>query len=183
MIRRPALLSLVLVAIVACTGSDRTPTDDPLPSALEGTASPSVAPGGSAEPPATAAPSAATETDEPPPAEVSQTDTEWGRIWDALPEGFPVYPSAVPSEEAGGGQAVSAVFTAPTDDALEIATWLQSELELATYSTEALSGPLEDGSFVIDSVGEPGCRVQTQITPTGGLTTISVLYGADCPIE
>ena len=59
---------------------------------------------------------------------------------------------------------------------------MQSELERATYSTEALSGPLEDGSYVLDSTGTaPGCRVQASIAPLGGLTTVTVLYGASCP--
>ena len=65
----------------------------------------------------------------------------------------------------------------------EIATWLQSRLELATFSTEALSGPLEDGSFVLDSVGDEDCRIETTVAPAGGLTIITVRYGADCPFE
>lgn len=54
-------------------------------------------------------------------------------------------------------------------------------METATYSTEGLSGPLEDGSYVLDSVGDGGCRIQTTIAPQGGLTLVTVLYGADCP--
>ena len=56
-------------------------------------------------------------------------------------------------------------------------------LELATYSTLALSGPLEDGSFVLDSVGEEDCRIETTVAPAGGLTIITVRYGAACPFE
>ena len=26
-----------------------------------------------------------------------------------------------------------------------------------------------------------GCKIQVQVTPTGGLTTVTILYGADCP--
>ena len=95
---------------------------------------------------------------------MTQTDTEWGRIWDALPAGFPVYPDAVETEEAGAGEPVSATFSSPAA-ADEIATWLQSRLELATFSTEALSGPLEDGSFVLDSVGDEDCRIETTVAP------------------
>ena len=128
---------------------------------------------------------AAPETDEPASAEepaVTQTDTDWGRIWDALPASFPVYPGAVETEEAGDGEPVSATFsTAAAAD--ELATWMQSRLELATYSTEALSGPLEDGSFVLDSVGDEDCRIQTTVAPAGALTIITVRYGADCPFE
>jgi hypothetical protein len=65
---------------------------------------------------------------------------------------------------------------------MRIADWTRSKLELASYSTEALSGPLEDGSFVLDSTGPaPGCRVQVSIAPLGGLTIVTVLYGASCP--
>ena len=111
----------------------------------------------------------------------SRVDTDWGPIWDALPAGFPVFPGAVTSNELTTSAPVSATLASGTS-ADEIATWMQSHLELATYSTEALSGPLEDGSFVIDSVGDAGCRIETTITPAGGSTIITVRYGADCPI-
>ena len=126
-------------------------------------------------------PSDAAPTFEPPP--VTQTDTAWGRIWDALPPSFPVYPGAVESEEPGRGELVSATFSITDAAPDEIATALQSQLELATYSTEALSGPLEDGGFVIDSVGDAGCRIETTVTPAGGLTLIAVRFGADGPFE
>ena len=59
---------------------------------------------------------------------------------------------------------------------------MRSELERATYGTEALTGPLEDGSYVLDSTGSaPGCRVQVSVAPLGGLTTVTVRYGAACP--
>ena len=64
----------------------------------------------------------------------------------------------------------------------EIATWYQDELEMAAFSTEALSGPLEDGGYVIDSTGQdPRCRLSVTIAPLGGTTTLTVLYGAACP--
>ncbi len=66
--------------------------------------------------------------------------------------------------------------------AAAVATELQAELELAGYSTEAASGPLEDGSRSIDSVGDPlDCRVQTTISPRGSTTHVTVLYGVACP--
>jgi hypothetical protein len=177
--RRPLLLAGVLLLVVGC--SDRAGTDDPLQSALEATSG--AATSGPAdhqsEPPAAPPSAEPPATDEPP---VTQTETEWGRIWDALPAGFPVYPDAVETEEAGAGEPVSATLSSPAA-ADEIATWLQSRLELATFSTEALSGPLEDGSFVLDSVGDEDCRIQSTVAPAGGLTIITVRYGAACPFE
>ena len=58
---------------------------------------------------------------------------------------------------------------------------MQGALENATFSTESLSGPLEDGSFVLESVGEGECRIQVIVEPMGGLTFVIVRYGAACP--
>lgn len=176
--RRPLLLAGVLLLLAACSG--RPGVDEPLASAAEATPPPTRAI--PSDPPSLPA---APETDTPTATEepaMTQTDTEWGRIWDALPASFPVYPGAVETEEAGGGEPVSATFSAAAAPD-ELATWMQSRLELATYSTEALSGPLEDGSFVIDSVGDADCRIETTVKPAGGLTLITVRYGADCPFE
>ena len=118
------------------------------------------------------------EASSPPLA--GQTDTDWGRIWDSLPAGFPAYAGSTPAEEAATGPA-SAVLAVSGVEARTIADWLRSKLELATYTTEALSGPLEDGSFVLDLTGStPGCRVQASIAPLGGLTIVTVRYGAAC---
>jgi hypothetical protein len=115
-----------------------------------------------------------------PAPQVGQTDTDWGRIWDTLPATFPVYPGATPAQEAETGP-VSATFALTGQDAKTVATWMQAELERAAYSTEALTGPLEDGSFVLDSIATAGCRVEVAVAPLGGLTTVSVRYGGACP--
>jgi hypothetical protein len=172
------LIGVVLLA-AACGG--RSGTDDPLQSAIEATASPTAEPTEAPGESPIVVPSEAVQSFEPPP--VTQTDTAWGRIWDGLPAGFPVYPGAIESEEAGGGEPVSATFSVADAAPDEIATALQSQLELATFSTEALSGPLEDGGFVIDSVGDAGCRIETTVTPAAEQTRISVRYGAECPFE
>jgi hypothetical protein len=110
---------------------------------------------------------------------VSQTDTAWGRIWDALPPGFPRYPGAAPADDASAAPS-SGRYAVAGGDPEEIAAWLQAAMETATFSTD-VSGPLEDGSFALDSVGDSGCRIQTTIAPLGGMTFVTVLYGADCP--
>jgi hypothetical protein len=114
------------------------------------------------------------------PAGISQTDTDWGRIWDGLPQAFPLYPGATPADDAAT-ELVSATFVLSGPDARTVATWMQTELERATFATEALNGPLEDGSFILDSTGSGDCRIQVAIAPTGGLTRVSVRYGAACP--
>ena len=109
-----------------------------------------------------------------------QTDTEWGRIWDTVPGGFPVFPGATPADDAGGDP-VSVRFAVEGGDPEAIAIWLQDALEQATFSTLGLNGPGEDGGFVIDSAGDGECRIQTSITPLGGETFVSIRYGAGCP--
>lgn len=162
-----APLLLVLAGLVGAVGcGSSTPSGPPA-----GSASPAVAPsltpvpGGSTGPGASGLP--------------SQTDTAWGRIWDALPPSFPLPPEAIPTETGEGP--VSAQLSLGTS-AEEAAAFMQAALEGARYSTEALSGPLEDGSIVIDSVGDtPECRVQTTLRPLSGTTLMTVRFGAECP--
>jgi hypothetical protein len=169
-----------LLAVLAM-GCNREPgasgVDEPLSSAVEETLDPF---------PSVDKPSlpAGLETDKPhgsSAATTTQTDTDWGTIWDALPSGFPMPPGATPSDEAGSDGPVSATWTIAGMDAAATAAWMQAELEIATYSTEALSGPLEDGSFVLDSVGDAGCRIETAVRPAGDVTLVTVRFGADCP--
>lgn len=137
------------------------PTESPVPVA-------SVAPSASPSGRSTAAPPA------------GQTDTDWGRIWDALPEAFPVYPGATPADEAAT-EAVSGTFALAGTDPRVVVAWMQTELERGAYRTEGLNGPFEDGSFVLDLVGSADCRIQVAVAPLGGLTTVTVRYGAGCP--
>lgn len=114
------------------------------------------------------------------PVQGDTTETEWGTIQDALPPGFPRYPGSTPTETDGGP--ATAVFEAPADVST-VTTWLQGALEGAGFSTLSLSGPSEDGSMEIESVGPltTQCRVRTTVTPLGGSTIVTVLYGAVCP--
>ena len=108
----------------------------------------------------------------------AQSRTEWGLIWDSLPSGFPVYPGAEPVDLPSGPASATLDVPASVRAATE---WWQAALEQAGYSTVAASGPLEDGSTVIDSAGAGDCRVQVAIAPIGGATTATILFGAACP--
>src|SRR6476646_6826509 len=161
---RALCLSVVFVFALAACGPGATAT--PSVTAATAVATPSVTP--------TTAPSSG--------PKVSQSDTDWGRIWDGLPPGFPSIPGATPDENAAGGPA-SAVFVVQDGDATVIATSLQTALKSAGYTTVGSMDPLEDGSGVLEMTGSPaGCAVQVTASPTGGLTTVRILYGAGCPL-
>lgn len=159
---------LLLITLIALSTSACGPTGSTSPSPL---ASPSSAPSGPAD---TAAPAPSSA------AAAGQTDTDWGRIWDAVPDGFPRFAGATPADDATG-EPVSARYAVPNGEPEAIAAWMQGALETATFSTVGLNGPAEDGSFVIDSVGNGSCRIQTTIAPLGDMTFVSVRYGTDCP--
>ena len=111
----------------------------------------------------------------------TQTDTAWGRIWDALPPSFPLPQGAIPTETRDGPITASFAVGASGEQAADL---VQRGLRAAGYSVEALSGPFEDGSFVVDAVGAvPDCRVQVRLTPLSGTTRMAVMFGAGCPFE
>ena len=110
----------------------------------------------------------------------TQTDTAWGRIWDAVPDSFPRPASARPADSISGP--VSAAFSVRAGPAAVVAT-MKAGLDADVYATD-VSGPLEDGGYVLDSTGSTAdCRVQTTITPLSGTTLMTVLFGAGCPFE
>lgn len=110
----------------------------------------------------------------------TKTDTGWGRIWDAVPPGFPTFPGSTIAD-AVSSDPVSATYALEGGDAGEIMAWMQTALETAGFGTQSLTGPQESGSFVLESVGEGDCRIQTTVAPMGSMTIITVLYGAACP--
>jgi hypothetical protein len=159
--RAAGLIALLMVGGCGPAASPPAPTDGPSPIGL-------------------AQPSRASAADSPTAVQAGQTDTDWGRIWDAIPRDFPVYTGAVPSDEIATGP-VSATFALDGAEPGPVAAWMQQALERASFSTEGLNGPLEDGSFVLDSTGADGCRIQIAVAPLGSVTTITVRYGAACP--
>ena len=123
-------------------------------------------------------------TPESPPSSSelpTQTDTEWGRIWDALPPSFPVPEGSVPTETGEGP--VSATFAVGAS-AEQAAEFVMAGRVEGRYTIEGRSNPSEDGSVVIDAVGAaPDCRVQVRLTPLSGTTHMVVMFGAGCPFE
>ena len=82
----------------------------------------------------------------------------------------------------GDGPA-SAVIDLPVKTAPAVA-WYDRALRKAGYSIEAVGGPLEDGSTVIDAVGTgPACRAQVSIVPHGPRSTATILMAAACPFR
>ena len=155
----------VSFAVAACNAASNAPG---------ATSPPSAVPTGT---PGAATPEPSVETPEPAGSGTTQTDTEWGRVWDAIPRSFPVYPGAEATTDVG--PPASAQFVVPADVATAT-TWTKSALD-ATGLRTTVSGPLEDGSMTLDSVGPNGCAAKTTIVRTGGLTILTVLYGARCP--
>ena len=170
--RRRIASSLGLVIAASIAVGACSPLSD-APGSTSGTA---AVPTGSAIT-ATPEPSDATAEPNATATAMTQTDTEWGRIWDAIPRSFPVYPGATSTTEIGAP--ASAQFVVPADVATAT-TWTKSALD-ATGLRTTVSGPLEDGSSTLDSVGPNACAAKTTIARTGGVTLLTILYGAKCP--
>jgi hypothetical protein len=182
-----ALAILFAGGVAACGGSEATaagtatgaatltPATTASPSAASGTA-PADLPSGGVEP--TVVPGGVTISPGPPATRIPTTQTDWGLILDALPEGFPIYPGVSVAEPPA--EPVSAAFD--SDATVDrIAAWYQGTLAEAGYSLLDLSDALEDGSRVLDAQTDlPECRIQLTFRPQGGSTIIIVLYGAGC---
>jgi hypothetical protein len=109
---------------------------------------------------------------------VATTRTAWGVIVDTVPTTFPVFPDATvadpPATPVSGAWVSNATVA-------EISTWYRDALTAAGFDAVDLSGPLEDGSRVVDARGKaPACAAQVTVRPAGGSTMITVLDGAGC---
>ena len=161
----PGLLAMALSVAACSAGTGSTVPSGPAITHTAPTASPgaNVAAGGSVAP------------------QAGQTDTDWGRIWDTLPGGFPMVGGTTPGEETATGPA-TADLVVDGVDAKSVTTRFETLLKGAGFTTAGLSGPLENGGYVLAMNGStPGCEVQVSVTPTGSLTTLTILYGASCP--
>ena len=164
-----ALVLAASIAVAACGSAQPTSTPGSSPVGATPSAELTPVPGGSTA----ASPGLAS-----PP---TQTDTAWGRIWDALPPGFPLPPDAVPTETREGPASASlAVGAAPQSTV----SFMESALTAAGFSIESIEGPSEDGSSTLNAVGQdPACLAQVRVVPLSGTTNVVVMYGAACPFE
>jgi len=172
---RASLLVAGLALVVAACGGSASP----VPTSTAASSASAASSESPAPPAPTDVPGGGDRTAAPSPGTF---ETAWGTAWDGLPPGFPVPTDALPADpgDPADGPVSGAFVVARSPD--DVTQLMQTGLAAAGYSTEALSGPLEDGSLVIDSIGtDPACRVQTRVRELGGTTMITVLYGAACP--
>jgi hypothetical protein len=165
-----ALLAVLTAAVAALSIAGCSPPPS-------GSAAPPT--GGASNPPGTAT---------TPPSSVvppSQTDTAWGRIWDALPPSFPEPPNARPATDTGASPS-SAQLTVP--DARgglvreQVVQFYLDGLTAAGYAVNR-DGPLEDGSVTVATSKGVACQVQASVWPIEGGVIVTVLYGAGCPFN
>jgi hypothetical protein len=176
-----ALLLIALVAflalVAACgdAASSADPTSPPPPPAM----TPAPTAPASTDPAPTKVPGGDGATPAPLPGTI---DTSWGTAWEALPRGFPLPPGLSPAEPGDPADEPSSGAFVVERDVEAVAEQARAALNEAGYSIEALGGPAEDGSVVVDAVGQdPACRVRVTVRPLGGLTLVSVLFAAECP--
>jgi hypothetical protein len=175
--RRPAdptnpILAIALALLMVACGSTVTPSVPSVPSAGSTAPEPSLTPvpGGSTA--ASRSPITVTQTN---------TDTQVGRIWDALPNGFPRIANAIVIDN----------FPSPTSGAFAVGTTVENAVATMRTGLTGLGynvdvgSPLEDGSIVLDAGGgeNPECRIEVQFTPQSGTTRMVVLYGSECPFS
>ena len=172
--RLPAILVAALAAFLVIGCSSAAGNSSPIVAAT-----PSAS---AAQPTKDVTPVPTDPTATPDSTPMSQTDTPWGRIWDGLPADFPAYPGARPTE-TGAGPA-SATLDATGADPATVVDFYKTALESAGWITTGSTGPMEDGSLVLSNVNiHQACQLQTTVTPLGGSTIITILFGAGCPFS
>jgi hypothetical protein len=158
---RPPAAIAILFLVVGVGGCTMGPTD---------------APRGTPTSPGTAPPIEPT----PVTGDATVIESPWGPIWDAVPPAFLVFAGAQPVEI---DEPVSVALDHPAQAAspADIANAYVTDLTIGGWRT-VVSGPIEDGSIVVDAVRDgTACRAQVRATPFGGIVRITVLYGSGCP--
>ncbi len=132
-------------------------------------------------------PTAVIATDTPTPPEETpelpgQSESEFGLIWDDIPDSFPVPADAAIADPLHGP--VSGAWTVPvaTASAPTLAGFYRDALDEIGWGT-GIDGPLEDGSYTVWSSDGYGCETFTTILPRGDESLVTVLFGAGCPFR
>lgn len=168
-------LALVLIAqAVALAGCSTEPSGFPTPAPRPTGASPSAPTGTGAATEPTPGPDQSGA-----PGLPSQSESEFGTVWDAVPDGFPEPRGAEPVEAEDGPVSAASLVPAP-------ATGLRSLAELyrSAFDDKALGGstdgPLEDGTVVVWASNGYGCDIYVRLAPRGGDVLVSVFFGGGC---
>ena len=109
-----------------------------------------------------------------------QTDTAWGRIWDGLPDSFPVPAGVEPATDQGTGPSSAQLVVAGAVG--DVADSFVAALHGSGWTTNK-DGPLEDGSVVVNATNAGGCKTQVTVHSIGDASLVAVLYGASCPFN
>jgi hypothetical protein len=163
----PIVVPILAVLLVACGATATASTSAaPVPSSRS---SPTTVPGRAASP-------AVAASIRLPPT----TNTEFGRIFDALPPSFPKLPGEEPADTGAGPTSGSFAANISVTKARQI---IEVSL-IAQGWTVSVGSPLEDGTVVLEATGaKASCKTEVRFTPTSGTVIMSVLYGASCPFS
>lgn len=163
-------LSIGLIA-AACSPVPSNSPNESRSSAPNGSpsAAPTEVPGTSAEPSGSAG-----------PGEPTQTDTAWGRIWDAVPASYPKPDGAIDSDpiERQATSGDLSVGASPED----VKSFYEVALKALGYVVSS-QGPLENGGWVIDASPGGACKTEVTVTPLSGVAHVAIMYGAACPFR
>jgi hypothetical protein len=114
------------------------------------------------------------------PSVPPQTDTAWGRIWDGVPDSFPMPSGAMPATDTGEGASSGQLVVA--GDAGGVSNGYVSDLRASGW-TVSRDGPLEDGSIVVNGLNGEGCQAQVSVKSIGDASLVTILYGSGCPFD
>ena len=115
------------------------------------------------------------------PSVASQTDTAWGRIWDALPSSFPRMPGTKIATDTGEGASSAQLSVTAARD--QVVLFYRQAFRDAGY-TIGTDGPLDDGSVTVTATDGSQCRMELSVRGTGTQESlVTVLYGAGCPFD
>lgn len=165
----------ILAIALALLGAACNPTATGSPSRSATTSATASVPSLTAVPGGPSSPAGSAQASLP-----TTTETDFGRIWDALPPSFPTLPGQQTADPGAGPTSGSFVVNMTAEDA---ARAMAAALTNLGWTADVASA-LEDGTVVLDAGGaREGCATEVRFTPMSGTVVMSVLYGAECPFS